>query len=85
MFEWAGFRAEAILQGAPGGPPGTICSMQALSQLTAIFSEISQLAQGRALIHQAGGKELFHALISSLPQSEIQLIGQMEKVMIVLV
>jgi len=67
LFEWLNHRASAVLNGAPGGPPGTVCSMQAIQNFTSIFLEISLHMEGRALILHAGGKELFSTLIGQLP------------------
>ena len=48
---------------------------------TQIFMEVSLRMEGRALILQSGGKELFHALISALPPSEMQTVQLIEKLM----
>ena len=42
LFEWLARRADAILQGAPGGAPGTVCSMAAIQNFGLIVLAISQ-------------------------------------------
>ena len=59
--------------------------MQAVLHFTQIFSEISQRPEGQALVISAGGKELFNALISSLPPSEAQVVQAIESLMHMLV
>lgn len=53
--------------------------MSAVAQFTQLFEIIGQSNEGRALILQSGGKELFGELFKSLPPSEIQILGLIEK------
>jgi hypothetical protein len=81
LFDWIGNRAQPLLQGALRGPPGSVCSMQAISHLAQVFLEVCQRPEGRSLVLNAGGKEVFHALISCLPPSEVETAQVLEKVM----
>ena len=55
--------------------------MQAIQSFSSIFAEISMTIEGRALILQSGGKQLFNDLLNCLPQSEIQICELIEKIM----
>ena len=43
--------------------------------------EVSVTTEGRALILQSGGKQLFNGLLNCLPQSEIQICELVERIM----
>ena len=55
--------------------------MQAIQSFSSIFAEISLTTEGRALILQSGGKQLFNDLLNCLPQSEIQICELIERIM----